>query len=138
MRLNRLMTPLIAAIVAAAPASAQFDVSWNTIDGGGAMFTTAAGDWELSGTIGQPDAGAVMTGGGFEISGGFWAGAALPCPGDINGDGIVDLSDLAGLLSHYGVPSGASLADGDLDGDGDVDLTDLSVLLSNFGTDCSS
>jgi hypothetical protein len=54
--------------------------------------------------------------------------------GDLDGDGDIDLSDLATLLAHYGTSAGASYADGDIDGDGDVDLTDLSSLLSVYGT----
>jgi hypothetical protein len=53
--------------------------------------------------------------------------------GDLNGDGQVDLSDLAQLLAHYGTPSGALPEDGDLDGDGDVDLSDLAALLGHYG-----
>ncbi len=54
--------------------------------------------------------------------------------GDLDGDGDVDLSDLAQLLAHYGMTSGATYEDGDLDGDGDVDLTDLAALLAVYGT----
>lgn len=58
------------------------------------------------------------------------------CPGDADGDLDVDLTDLAFLLTNFGLPSGAERADGDLDGDGDVDLVDLATLLSHFGTSC--
>jgi hypothetical protein len=58
------------------------------------------------------------------------------CWGDLDGDGYVDLGDLAQLLAHYGMPGGATYEDGDLDGDGDVDLSDLSILLSVYGTVC--
>ncbi|MBU0616797.1 MAG: hypothetical protein KKI02_03695, partial [Planctomycetes bacterium] len=63
----------------------DFTLDWWTVDGGGEMFTTGGGDFELSGTIGQPDAGPVMTGGGFDLTGGFWAGAVEEefCFGDI-------------------------------------------------------
>ena len=54
-------------------------------------------------------------------------------PGDVDGDGDVDLSDLATLLANFGVASGATRSMGDLDGDGDVDLSDLATLLANFG-----
>ena len=54
--------------------------------------------------------------------------------GDLDGDGDVDLQDLAQLLAHYGVASGASYQDGDVDGDGDVDLADLAALLGNYGS----
>jgi hypothetical protein len=57
-------------LVAALPA--DFDLSWYTIDGGGEMWCTG-GDFELSGTTGQPDASTtVLTGGDFELTGGFW------------------------------------------------------------------
>jgi hypothetical protein len=58
----------------------------------------------------------------------------VPIIGDLDGDGDVDLSDLAGLLGSYGVTSGATCAEGDWDGDGDVDLADLASLLGNYGT----
>ncbi|GMU83776.1 MAG: hypothetical protein AMXMBFR47_36460 [Planctomycetota bacterium] len=65
------------------------------------------------------------------------ASCSPPCFGDVNGDRVVDLSDLTVLLAHFGTPSGASRADGDLDGDGDVDLSDLSLLLGHFGESCA-
>ncbi len=58
------------------------------------------------------------------------------CYGDLDGDGIVGLADLARLLSRYGTTSGAVYADGDLDGDGSVDLSDLAALLAVYGTTC--
>lgn len=129
---------LFLALTLSTTTSAQgFDVFWYTIDGG-AGYSVGA-DFEVEGTIGQPDAGTVMAGGGFTLSGGFWPGAAeQPCslPGDITGDGAVDLNDLAIILSNYGVPSGAVYGDGDADGDGDVDLADLAILLSAYGTSC--
>ncbi len=58
------------------------------------------------------------------------------CLGDLDGDGVVDLSDLALMLSNYGQGSGQSYQDGDLDGDGDVDLSDLALMLSVYDTVC--
>jgi len=109
-----------------------FDIDWWTVDGGGAgaPACSTGGDYELSGTIGQPDAGVVvMTGGTFELTGGFWAGISDPAqPGDCDADGDVDLDDfgtVAGCLSGPGggLPPGCQCAD--LDGEGDVDLGDF-------------
>lgn len=61
----------------------------------------------------------------------------VECPGDLNGDGVIDLQDLAQLLGHYGTTSGATYEMGDLDGDQDVDLGDLAALLAVYGTTCS-
>jgi photosystem II stability/assembly factor-like uncharacterized protein len=61
---------------------------------------------------------------------------SAPCPADLNGDGVVDLGDLATLLTHFGTASGATPADGDLDGDGDVELDDLTSFLAAFGSTC--
>jgi hypothetical protein len=58
------------------------------------------------------------------------------CPGDLDHDWDVDLSDLAALLPQFGTISGATYADGDIDFDGDVDLADLSALLAVYRTSC--
>lgn len=54
--------------------------------------------------------------------------------GDLDANGCVNLNDLTALLAHFGMTSGATLADGDTDSDGDVDLSDLAALLGNFGS----
>jgi hypothetical protein len=54
------------------------------------------------------------------------------CPGDLDCDGDVDLSDLATLLAAFQQNDG-----GDLDDDGDTDLADLATLLANFGRVCT-
>jgi hypothetical protein len=55
---------------ARAQSGGPYDLSWSTIDGGGAT-PLAGGDFTLGGTTGQPDAGAVH-GGPFAVLGGFW------------------------------------------------------------------
>lgn len=58
------------------------------------------------------------------------------CIADIDGDGVVGLSDLAILLSNYGTLGSAGPEDGDINGDGNVDLLDLSLLLAAYGMSC--
>jgi hypothetical protein len=55
--------------------------------------------------------------------------------GDVNGDGQVDLSDLALLLASFGLCNGESgfVADADFDDSGCVELSDLATLLASFG-----
>lgn len=71
-----------AAVSVALAQSGPLEIAWSTIDGGG---TTAAhgGDFVLSGSLGQADAG-TSTGGVYALHGGFWglhSAAPLP-PGD--------------------------------------------------------
>lgn len=59
--------------------TAQLSLDWFSIDGGGG--TSKGGVYSVSGTIGQPDAGA-MSGGQFTLQGGFWGVvAAIQTPG---------------------------------------------------------
>ena len=66
----RLCLAAVAAATLGSAARAQTDVSWNTIDCGGGAG--AGGSIALNGTIGQPDAGAAMSGGAYTVAGGFW------------------------------------------------------------------
>jgi len=113
---------------------ADYDLSWHTIDGGGVMFSTG-GDFELSGTIGQPDAGGPLLGppgSGYELTGGFWF--AQP-PGDCVFDGVVNLLDFNQLVDCTTGPD-ATTVDAcrcqDTDSDGDVDLHDFAGFQSGF------
>ena len=51
-----------------------YDLTWNSVDGGGATFSSGGG-YTLGGTAGQPDA-ATWSGGGYTLNGGFWGGGA--------------------------------------------------------------
>lgn len=64
----------------------------------------------------------------------FYTGPAC-CPGDLNGDHVVDLADLAAIISNYGA-NPATRAMGDLNGDTVIDLADLALMLSNYGHTC--
>lgn len=123
---SRTVLTFLALGAAASMANAQdFSISWYTIDGGGG--TSTGGDFSLSGTIGQPDAGGPMIGGDFTVTGGYWAGNAqgtggCGCPADYNLDGGVDGSDVQAFFDDWSAAIGCADADqsGGVDG-GDVD-----------------
>ena len=54
----------------------------------------------------------------------------LPCPGDVDGDSMVDVTDLLAVISAWGPCSGC---DADVDGSGTVDVTDLLAIISAWG-----
>lgn len=56
------------------------------------------------------------------------------CPGDANGDNVVDFFDLNIVLGSFG-QMGAGVP-GDLNADGRVDFLDLNIVLSAYGTNC--
>ncbi len=56
------------------------------------------------------------------------------CPADLNGDGIVNTSDLLILFNFWGPCPPIGICVGDLNCDGDVDVSDLLILLGSWGT----
>ena len=125
---------VLAALVAgtALAGGVGLEIPWYTIDGGGVMNSTG-GTFELSGTIGQPDAGQIMSGGGFTLSGGFWFAVES---GDCNVDGAVtsnDYSEFQTCVSGEGGGLPMTLCScSDFDGDGDVDLIDYAEFILSF------
>lgn len=80
--------------------------------------------------------GAAATTGSYwiDLTGACYVGGnPCPCPGDINGDGIRDISDLTLFLSAFGLPA-TNCAD--INGDGIIDISDLTLFLSGFGVPC--
>ena len=122
---------LVGAVVQTA--AAQLELTWYTIDGGGKISSTGGG-FELSATIGQADAGTVMTGGGFQLTGGFWFEQP---PGDCNATGMADLLDHADFADCLTGPGGGLPTPDcncfDVDGDGDADLLDFAELQVALG-----
>jgi len=49
----------------------NYSIDWYKIAGGGG--TSTGGTYQVTGTIGQPDASGAMTGGGYSLTDGFWA-----------------------------------------------------------------
>lgn len=60
------------AVALCLPAAAQtYSIDWYKISGGGGASSN--GQYAVCGSIGQPDAGGAMSGGGYSLTGGFWS-----------------------------------------------------------------
>lgn len=76
---TRALLVVLLALWAPVAEGQTFSLDWWTVDGGGGTGT--GGVYTVSGTIGQPDAGA-MSGGDYTLVGGFWGiVAAVQAPG---------------------------------------------------------
>ena len=100
------------------PILAQYEIGWYTINGGGEQ--SSGGQYVLTGTIGQPDAG-YSEGGDYEVLGGFWPGETL-CP--------VDFEHFA-RFAQYWLETGSNLP-ADLYEDNIVDYDDLSLFVDEW------
>ena len=98
--------------------------SGGAITNDGASFSTLT-DNTVCGNGSDPITGTWHDLGGNTIS----AECATPCPGDINGDGVVDGADLSALLGDWNQAG----SDADIDEDGLVDGLDLAILLGAWG-----
>ncbi|MBL7942090.1 MAG: hypothetical protein JNM00_04955, partial [Flavobacteriales bacterium] len=58
----------------------------------------------------------------------------LPCDGDFNFDGVVNITDLLLFMSGFGCTSGCGIYD--LTEDGVVNISDLLIFMSVYGTSC--
>ncbi len=115
----------------------EFAIDWYTVDGGGAIFSTGGG-YDLAGTIGQPDAQTppVMSGGTFELTGGFWPVSQIcNCPGDMNGDAFKDGLDIQRFVGCFLAAPNCSCAD--VDGADGVSLADVAVFVDDLLTGSS-
>jgi hypothetical protein len=49
----------------------SYSIDWYKVAGGGG--TSTGGTYQVSGTIGQPDASGAMSGGNYSVTGGYWS-----------------------------------------------------------------
>ena len=89
--------------------------------------------WQfLAFSVGVNDAGQIVGTGvrNVEESKGYLLTPIDIVPGDVDGDGDVDILDLLGLVAAWG--ECLSMCAADFDGSGTVDILDLLVLLANW------
>lgn len=58
------------------------------------------------------------------------------CPGDANGDRIVNFADVTAVLANFGADYSPGTGPGDADGGGAVNFADVTAVLSNWGLGC--
>lgn len=112
-----------------------YTIDWHTLDAGGVSNSTG-GTFELSGTIGQPDAATnpPLSGGTFEIAGGFWPIANVCyCLGDLNGDGAKNGDDIQKFVSC--VTSGGACSCADMNQASGVNQDDVDVFVAGLLSD---
>ena len=107
MKGSRLVIVLLAIIATTgvvamtAKSGSDFDISWFSIDSGGGSSDREI--WEVTGTMGQPDAGAPLSGGPWTVTGGFSIeiaeGGGGFRRGDCNADDSTNIADAIFLLS---------------------------------------
>lgn len=121
--------------VASAQSGGVFDLSWNTIDGGGMTFATG-GVYTLGGTVGQFDASTTLSGGVYTVQGGFWPGALAQGPCN-NADfappfGVLDFFDVQTFLNYFSAHDPRA----NINGDGLFDFFDVQAFLNAFSAGC--
>src|SRR5487761_1983986 len=84
---------LLAAVLCLSASAQSYSIDWYKIAGGGG--TSTGGTYQVTGTIGQPDASGAMTGGNYSLTGGFWA--------------LISVVQTAGLPSLVITHSGSSV-----------------------------
>jgi hypothetical protein len=62
---------LFGLLIPALSQAQSYSINWYKVAGGGGMSSGAT--YQVSGTIGQPDASGAMTGGQYSVTGGFWS-----------------------------------------------------------------
>jgi hypothetical protein len=64
--------------------------------------------------------------------------APVCCPGDADGSGGVNFTDITTVLANFGATTpGGSNVGGDADCSGQVNFTDITTVLANFGATCN-
>jgi hypothetical protein len=128
---------LTLSIICAGAALAQdYAIDWHTVDGGGEMWSTG-GDYELGGTIGQPDASElVMSGGTYALTGGFWALPPCWCLSDMNNDGLRNAADIQEFVDCM-TGGGSNCACADLAEPAGLDAGDVDDFVTGLLTGAS-
>jgi hypothetical protein len=94
--------------------------------GNGLYYAAWVTQYDITGTIGTE----------YDLA--YSAMCLPPCPGDLDGDGVRDLTDFGLFAAAFGSVLGDAnyCLCADLDGDGTIDLTDFGIFAAGFGVPC--
>ncbi len=95
--------------------SADISAFTNGADGFGGLFADASWSFEFVLTPGK---------------------APPPCPGDADGNGVVNFADITNVLTNFGMDYTPGTGPGDADHNGIVNFADVTNVLTNFGVPC--
>ncbi len=139
--MSRFFAPIAVAVlfIASSGAYAQsggpYEITTWTIDAGGIQNASGLG-YTLSGTIGQPDAGPRLSGGPFDLDGGFWPAIVVgeACPADLAAPfGELNFFDLLAYLGFYNAQSPAADIAPPI---GSLNFFDVVEYLARFNAGC--
>lgn len=129
-------------------ALAQVEIDWQTVDGGG-VVSMSAGAFELTGSVGQPDASVLSAGiqntpSEIILAGGFWSLDTAPfCVADIDRSGFVDSDDYVLFVQAFsdgcfgsGNPNLGCSYSADFDRSGFIDSDDFVAFVDAFSEGC--
>ena len=119
--------------------TATYTINWYSVNGGGLTDATST-SYRLASSIGQSAAG-VASSAGHKMGIGFWYGTGAGgcnCPkqGDINGDAVIDVFDVIGVIgiAFSGDPdpqdAGCPKTRGDVDNNGVTDVFDVIYIIA--------
>lgn len=139
--MSRYSLTMFASLTLCAVAYGQYEIPWHTVAGGGACPPNGSvgGTYELSGTIGQHDAGsatAPLAGGTFTMVGGYWTIAtpvvppACVCPGDMNIDGLKNGGDIQNFVTC--MVAGGDCACADVDAAPGLSFDDVTAFIADL------
>jgi len=124
-------------VVTASTPAANYTMGWSSINSGGTISASSP-SYQAGVSVGQSVAGAASSP-SYQMGIGFWYGAGgCSCPhqGDINGDGVIDVFDVIGVIgiafSGDTDPQDTGCPDtrGDVDNNGVSDVFDVIYLIA--------
>jgi hypothetical protein len=125
---TRILTALAATSALSAHAQ-PYEITSSTIDGGGGTISGTI--FDLTGSIGQADAGGALVGSTYTLVGGFIPTRNATPPrlcADQNGDGQVTPTDFSAWIGNYNTNNLVA----DVNQDGAVTPTDFSAWIGAF------